>query len=75
MLLLAYIQTHNRLSQNPPPSFDKTTYRSAGPLATSGECRLAEDADRIVAALPAADPHIAAVIEAHRRMWPGKLPS
>jgi ribosomal protein S18 acetylase RimI-like enzyme len=47
----------------------------ACPLVSSGECRLAEEADRIVPGLPAADPHSAAVIEAHRRMWPGKLPS
>ncbi len=47
----------------------------ACPLVTSGECRLAEEADRIVPGLPAADPHSAAVIEAHRRMWPAKLPS
>jgi GNAT superfamily N-acetyltransferase len=47
----------------------------ACPLVTSGECRLAAEADRIVPGLPAADPRSAAVVEAHRRMWPGKLPS
>lgn len=53
---------------------DQRTGREC-PLITSGECRLAEGADRIVPGLPAADPHCAAVTEAHRRMWPGKLPS
>ena len=37
--------------------------------------RAAGEADRIVPGPSAADPHSAAVIEAHRRMWPGKLPS
>jgi|SRR5271166_4706188 len=53
---------------------DRRTGRAC-PLVTSGECRLAEEADRIVPGLPAADQHCAAVAEAHRRMWPGKLPS
>lgn len=44
-------------------------------LITGGECRLAAAADRIIARLPATDQRGAAVTEAHRRMWPGKLPS
>lgn len=42
------------------------------PLVEEGRCRLAEDADRIVPLLPD-DEECAAVIEAHRRLWPGKL--
>ena len=42
------------------------------PLVEEGRCRLAEDADRIVTLLPD-DAECAAVIEAHRRLWPGKL--
>ena len=44
-------------------------------LITGGECRLAAAANRIIARLPATDQRGAAVTEAHRRMWPGKLPS
>ena len=51
---------------------DQRTGRAC-PLVTSGECRLAAEADRIVASLPAADRHCAAVAEAHQRMWPEKL--
>jgi GNAT superfamily N-acetyltransferase len=43
------------------------------PLVVDGRCRLAEDADRIVTLLPGDDPDCAAVTEAHRRRWPGKL--
>jgi|SRR5450755_1078769 GNAT superfamily N-acetyltransferase len=53
---------------------DQRTGREC-PLVTSGECRLAAGADRIVPGLPAADQHCAAVTEAHLRMWPGKLSS
>ena len=43
------------------------------PLVTSGHCRLAEEADVIVALLPAGDEDCAAVLDAHRRRWPGRL--
>jgi len=43
------------------------------PLVTSGHCRLAEEADVIVPLLPADDEDCAAVLEAHRRRWPGRL--
>ena len=43
------------------------------PLVEYGRCRLAEDADRIVTLLPGDDANCAAVTEAHRRLWPGKL--
>jgi ribosomal protein S18 acetylase RimI-like enzyme len=43
------------------------------PLVEVGQCRLAEDADRIVTLLPSDDADCAAVAEAHRRLWPGKL--
>ena len=43
------------------------------PLVEDGRCRLAEDADRIVTLLPGDDADCAAVTEAHRRLWPGKL--
>ena len=36
---------------------------------------MVSEADWIVPGLPAADPHSAAVIAAHRRIWPGKLSS
>ena len=42
------------------------------PLVEDGRCRLAEEADRIVTFLPD-DADCAAVTEAHRRLWPGKL--
>ena len=45
----------------------------ACPLVEAGRCRLAEDADRIVALLPGGDEGCMAVAEAHRRLWPGKL--
>ena len=45
----------------------------ACPLVEAGRCRLAEDADRIVVLLPGGDEGCAAVAEAHRRLWPGKL--
>ena len=44
----------------------------ACPLVEDGRCRLAEEADRIVTLLPD-DDDCAAVTEAHRRLWPGKL--
>jgi GNAT superfamily N-acetyltransferase len=50
--------------------------RQAGrvcPLLSSGTCRLAEEADLIVSALPDGEPDCAAVAAAHRRRWPGKL--
>jgi len=43
------------------------------PLVTSGHCRLAEEADVIVPLLPADDEDCAAVLDAHRRRWPGRL--
>jgi len=43
------------------------------PLVTSGHCRLAEEADLIIPALPGADVRCAAVTTAHRRLWAGKL--
>jgi len=43
------------------------------PLVEEGRCRLAEEADRIVTMLPGDDADCAAVTEAHRRRWPGKL--
>jgi GNAT superfamily N-acetyltransferase len=42
-------------------------------LVEEGRCRLAEEADLIVSLLPADDADCAAVTEAHRRRWPGKL--
>jgi GNAT superfamily N-acetyltransferase len=50
--------------------------RSAGrgcPLVTSGQCRLAEEADLIVSLLPAGEPDCAEVLAAHRRHWPHRL--
>ena len=41
-------------------------------LVEEGRGRLAEEADRIVTLLPD-DADCAAVTEAHRRRWPGKL--
>jgi L-amino acid N-acyltransferase YncA len=43
------------------------------PLVTSGQCRLAEEADLIVSLLPADEPDCAAVLAAHRRRWPHRL--
>ncbi len=42
-------------------------------LVTSGECRLAAEADLIVSLLPAGDPDCAAVLAAHRQRWPHLL--
>lgn len=42
-------------------------------LVSSGQCRLAEQADLIVNLLPADDPDCAAVLAAHRRRWPHRL--
>jgi GNAT superfamily N-acetyltransferase len=50
--------------------------RTAGracPLVTSGQCRLAEEAELIVSLLPDGDPDCAAVLAAHRRRWPHLL--
>ncbi len=47
----------------------------ACPLVTDGTCRLAEEADVIVPLLPADDGDSAQVLEAHRRLWPGRLSS
>lgn len=50
--------------------------RQAGrpcPLLVAGRCELAAGADLIVPALPADDEDCAAVLGAHRRLWPGKL--
>lgn len=43
------------------------------PLVTSGQCRLAEEADLIVSLLPADEPGCAEVLAAHRRRWPHRL--
>jgi GNAT superfamily N-acetyltransferase len=43
------------------------------PLVNSGRCRLAEGADVIVSLLPAGEPDCAAVLAAHRRLWPHRL--
>jgi GNAT superfamily N-acetyltransferase len=43
------------------------------PLVTSGQCRLAEEADLIVNLLPEDDGDCAAVLAAHRRHWPHLL--
>ena len=45
----------------------------ACPLVTFGRCRLAEGADVIVSLLPAGEPDCAAVLAAHRRLWPHRL--
>jgi L-amino acid N-acyltransferase YncA len=45
----------------------------ACPLISSGLCRIAEEADLIVARLPADEFECAAVLAAHRRRWPAKL--
>ncbi len=45
----------------------------ACPLVTSGQCRLAEQADLIVSLLPGDEPDCAAVLAAHRRLWPRRL--
>lgn len=50
--------------------------RDAGracPLVTSGQCRLAEEAELIVSLLPDGDADCAAVLAAHRRRWPHLL--
>jgi len=43
------------------------------PLVSSGQCRLAEQADQIVSLLPQDEPDCAAVLAAHRRNWPHRL--
>jgi RimJ/RimL family protein N-acetyltransferase len=43
------------------------------PLVTLGRCRLAEGADVIVSLLPVGEPDCAAVLAAHRRLWPQRL--
>jgi L-amino acid N-acyltransferase YncA len=43
------------------------------PLLTTGGCRLAEQADLIVALLPAQDRDCAQVLGAHRRLWNSRL--
>jgi GNAT superfamily N-acetyltransferase len=60
----------NHIRQCPGPS-----QRSGHtcPLISSGRCRLAEDADRILTLLPGDDQDCVAVAGAHRRLWPGKL--
>ena len=45
----------------------------ACPLVSSGQCRLAEQADLIVSLLPGDEPDCAAVLAAHRRRWPQRL--
>jgi L-amino acid N-acyltransferase YncA len=45
----------------------------ACPLVTSGQCRLAEEADLIVSLLPCGEPACAAVLAAHRQRWPHRL--
>jgi GNAT superfamily N-acetyltransferase len=45
----------------------------ACPLVTSGQCRLAEQADLIVNLLPDDEPDCAAVLAAHLRRWPHRL--
>ena len=42
-------------------------------LVSSGECRLAQQADLIVNLLPADDPDCEAVLAAHRQRWPQRL--
>lgn len=42
-------------------------------LISTGHCRIAEEADRIIPALPGTDLNCAAVLRAHRHRWPGKL--
>jgi RimJ/RimL family protein N-acetyltransferase len=44
-------------------------------LVSTGECRLAAEADQIVCLLPASDPDCAAVLAAHQRHWPRLLSS
>jgi len=45
----------------------------ACPLVSSGQCRLAEQADLIVSLLPGGEPDCAAVLAAHRQRWPERL--
>lgn len=42
-------------------------------LVTTGQCRLAEEAELIVSLLPDGDADCAAVLAAHRRHWPDRL--
>ena len=58
----------NDVRQCTGPVLDRTCA-----LVEEGRCRLAEEADLIVSLLPADDADCAAVTEAHRRRWPGKL--
>jgi GNAT superfamily N-acetyltransferase len=46
----------------------------ACPLVTSGHCRLAEQADLIVSLLPSDEPDCTAVLAAHQRRWPRRVP-
>jgi GNAT superfamily N-acetyltransferase len=57
-----------RLCSGPRPEAGR-----ACPLVTAGSCRLAEEADLILALLPAAEAGCAAVTEAHRQRWPERL--
>jgi L-amino acid N-acyltransferase YncA len=43
------------------------------PLLTSGQCRLAQEADLIVNLLPVDEPDCAAVLAAHQRRWPHRV--
>ncbi len=45
----------------------------ACPLVSSGQCRLAEQAEVIVSLLPEDEPDCAAVLSAHQRRWPQRL--
>lgn len=47
----------------------------ACPLLTTGRCRLAEEADLIVPLFASDDEDYAAVLDAHRRHWAGRLAS
>lgn len=51
---------------------DQRTGRTCA-LISTGHCRIAEEADRIIPALPGTDLNCAAVLRAHRHRWPGKL--
>jgi L-amino acid N-acyltransferase YncA len=42
-------------------------------LVTSGQCRLAEEADLIVSLLPGDEPDCTAVLAAHRQRWPHRV--
>lgn len=51
---------------------DPRTGRECSLVAT-GQCRVADGADRIIHALPGSDRGCSAVLAAHRQRWPGKL--